>query len=305
MAEFTIADFADEVDLLYREMYADVFERPQMWGLIFGDGNAPAPQFKIGGKTNMSLFQKRDFGVETNFAELAQYTRFPTTVNVAKYTGKFRIVEDLVLGAQAVGNYDMITGRVTDFGNAYLDTLDFIHWSYILDGVATNKLGNGEYLFSVAQPIKSGGTRINLQTGQLTSANLATAIATMGSYPDHHGIRREWRPKYLVVGETLRPTALQVTQAEFRGAYWSDPLLDKYMKQLQIITVPLFDQVGSGKYWFLCDEPARTHLKTYWMARSKMQLDIPDTRTMIYSDRFINIPTAVQDEGIYMGIGTV
>ena len=121
----------------------------------------------------------------------------------------------------------LVARRITNYLSqqaAWKDQL--IHTSLFQSSGAGPTGIDGVALLSTAHPNGPSGNQSNLGTTALSQASFDTAFVAMTSYLRENGEPFNVMPKYLVTGPKLRQTAMQITQADIRGASYANDGLE-------------------------------------------------------------------------------
>jgi hypothetical protein len=150
--------------------------------------------------------------------------------------------------------YNLMRDIAAQLGLAAAQTKQVYGWSFLNNQLAGAGdvwcAAEGQYFFSTAHPLASGGSYGNLIAGALSESTLTSAFTTMRLTEDDQGIPMNIEPQYVFVHPSLEPEAWRILNSIGRpGTANNDVnyLKDRY-KSVQVISVPYITNTNA---WFV------------------------------------------------------
>lgn len=150
-----------------------------------------------------------------------------------------------------------------DVDHANLFNLGFSSTTGSPDGVA---------LFSTAHPLAGGGTNGNRPTtdGDLSVAQLRTALNDVANTKDDAGKILHWRPKVLMVSYNQKWLGMELIGSELRADN-ADNAINAFKDDgLVVVATPYLTDTNA---FFLLAEPSKHNVRTYWREKPNVLHD--------------------------------
>jgi len=238
------------------EILFENFDAPTLtYTKVFHVRDSNRPYEEVTGITGFSQFSQKDEGSAIDFDTLLQgFDKRFTHLTYAKgFQISFEAMDDDMDGA--------ITNAAPALSRAARSSIEVLIWGVLNGGFATYTTPDGAYLFSDSHLQVNGGTADNLISGDLSIANLESAILLFDSLVDDRDLIIEAEPAMLIIPPELRWTAYEILKSQLR----SDTAAN---------AVNAFNQVGldivMSKYltgdddWFLFARPDQHRVLVYW-----------------------------------------
>jgi len=257
--------------IMLRARFADLFQSRLAFldEIMFENFNAPGLSYpSVFNVRNSSRAYEEVTGI-TGFGEFATKTeaggilydtllqgfdkRFTHVTYSKGFQISFEAADDDIDGA--------ITAAGPPLARAAHVSIERYIWSVINGGFATTTTPDAAYLFSASHVLVGGGTASNLVSGDLSIANLETAINLFDTMVDDRSMPIEGNPAVLVIPVQLRWLAHEILKSELRSN-----TADNATNAL----APLGIQIVMSKYltdddsWFVMSPPAQHRVLAYW-----------------------------------------
>jgi len=134
-------------------------------------------------------------------------------------------------------------------------------WNLYNLGFATETTPDGMYVFDEDHPLVGGGTYDNLISGDLSQANLESAINLFDGMVDDRSLPIEASPAKLLIPVELRWVAFEILKSQLRSDSASNAV--NALNQLSLAVVMSKYLTGDDD-WFVCSDPSQHRLLTYW-----------------------------------------
>src|SRR3972149_2428814 len=168
---------------------------------------------------------------------------------------------------------EVVSDAARALGSSMTYTYDVDHANIFNDGfTATSGSPDGVILFSTAHPLEGGGTNPNRPStdGDLSVAQLRTALNDIANTKDGAGKIVHWRPKILLVPYQQKWLATELIGSDLR-ADTADNATNAFKDDgLSVISTPLLTDSNA---FFLLSEPSKHNVRTYWRERPNVLHD--------------------------------
>ena len=168
---------------------------------------------------------------------------------------------------------EVVSDAARALGSSMTYTYDVDHANIFNDGfTATTGSPDGVILFSTAHPLVGGGTNPNRPStdGDLSVAQLRTALNDIANTKDDAGKIVHWRPKILLVPYQSKWLAMELIGSDLR-ADTADNATNAFKDDgLSVISTPLLTDSNA---FFLLAEPSKHNVRTYWRERPNVLHD--------------------------------
>ena len=134
-------------------------------------------------------------------------------------------------------------------------------WNLYNLGFASETTPDGSAIFADAHPLVGGGTYDNLISGDLSQANLESAINLFDGMVDDRSLPIEASPAKLLIPVELRWVAFEILKSQLRSDSASNAV--NALNQLSLAVVMSKYLTGDDD-WFVCSDPSQHRLLTYW-----------------------------------------
>ena len=232
------------------------FDAPSLiYPRIFNVRNSSRAYEEITGITGFGEFSTKTEAGGISYDTLLQgYDKRFTHVTYAKgFQISFEAADDDIDGAlQSAG---------PPLARAAQVSIERYIWAVLNGGWATTTTPDGSYLFASSHPLVGGGTASNLVSGDLSVANLETAINSFDSMVDDRNMPIEGNPAILLIPTGLRWIAHEILKSELRSNT-SDNATNAFS--------PLGVEIVMSKYltdddsWIVASPPAQHRVLVYW-----------------------------------------
>lgn len=222
---------------------------------IFNVRNSTRAYEETTGITGFGEFSQKTEAGGINYDTLLQgYDKRFTHVTFAKgFQISFEAADDDIDGA--------ITAAGPPLARAAHVSIERYIWSIINGGFATTTTPDGAYLFSASHPLVEGGTGDNLVSGDLSVANLETAINKFDSMVDDRNMPIEGNPAILLIPPQLRWLAHEILKSELRSNTAENAINALAPLGIQIVMSRYLTDADS---WFVFSPPAQHRVLVYW-----------------------------------------
>jgi len=131
---------------------------------------------------------------------------------------------------------------------------------------------DGVTLFNTAHPLVGGGSNANRPAtdGDLSVAQLRTALNDIANTKDDAGKILHWRAKILLVPYNAKWLAMELIGSDLRGDT-ADNAINAFKDDgLVVVATPYLTDAND---FFLLAEPAKHNVRTYWRERPNVLHD--------------------------------
>src|SRR6266568_809097 len=168
---------------------------------------------------------------------------------------------------------EVVSDAARALGSSLNYTYDVDHANLFNNGFSSSFVGpDGVSLFSTAHPLVGGGTNGNRPTtdGDLSVAQLRTALNDIANTKDDAGKIVHWRPKVLLVSYNQKWLGMELIGSELR-ADTADNALNAFKDDgLVVVATPYLTDTNA---FFLLSEPSKHNVRTYWRERPNVLHD--------------------------------
>lgn len=134
-------------------------------------------------------------------------------------------------------------------------------WNLFNLGFSSEETPDGVSLFNASHPLVGGGTYSNLVSGDLSQANIETAINLFDNMVDDRGLPIEASPTILVIPVELRWLAYELLQSQLRSDTATNAI--NALNQLGL-NVVMSKYLTGDDDWFICSDPRQHRAIVYW-----------------------------------------
>ena len=147
--------------------------------------------------------------------------------------------------------YGVVTKLATGGGYAMAQYLEQLTATQVANSMASGYLCyDGQIMCSASHPIgDTGSTDSNKGTAALSPTAVAAAVAEMMMFPDDNGRPLGIVPDKLIVGPSLRDTALKLAGSPYDPTNANSELNTNAF--LDVVVWPWVESEGNAAYWFL------------------------------------------------------
>ena len=206
-------------------------------------------------------------GAAVTYEDLA--AGFDTTYQADTYELAFRASKEALDDEQE----EVVSDAARALGSSLNYTYDVDHANLFNNGFSASFTGpDGVALFSTSHPLVGGGTNQNRPTtdGDLSVAQLRTALNDISQTKDDAGKIVHWRPKVLLVSYNQKWLAMELIGSELR-ADTGDNALNAFKDDgLVVVATPYLTDTNA---FFLLSEPSKHNVRTYWRERPNVLHD--------------------------------
>lgn len=181
------------------EIMFENFDAPSLtYPEVFNVRSSTRAYEETTGLTGFGQFSQKTEGAKVDYDTILQtYDKRFTHVTFAKgYQITTEAMDDDIDGA--------ITNAAPALARAGRVSIETYFWNLFNLGFLTEKTPDGVSLFNASHPLVGGGTYSNLVSGDLSQANIETAINLFDSMVDDRGLPIEASPAKLVIPTELR-----------------------------------------------------------------------------------------------------
>lgn len=134
-------------------------------------------------------------------------------------------------------------------------------WNLYNLGFATETTPDGSYIFADSHPLVGGGTYDNLVSGDLSQANLETAINLFDGMLDDRSLPIEASPTRLIIPTALRWITFEILKSQLRSDTATNAV--NALNQLSL-AVTMSKYLTSSTAWFVTSDPSQHRALLYW-----------------------------------------
>ena len=206
-------------------------------------------------------------GAAVTYADMAE--SFNVTYQADTYELAFRASKEALDDEQE----EVVSDAARALGSSMNYTYDVDHANIFNTGfTASASNADALALFSTAHTLAGGGTNANRPTtdGDLSVAQLRTALNDIANTKDDAGKIVHWRPKVLLVPYNAKWLAMELIGSELR-ADTADNAINAFKDDgLVVVATPYLTDVND---FFLLAEPSKHNVRTYWRERPNVLHD--------------------------------
>jgi hypothetical protein len=206
-------------------------------------------------------------GAAVTYEDLA--AGFDTTYQADTYELAFRASKEALDDEQE----EVVSDAARALGSSLNYTYDVDHANLFNNGFSASFTGpDGVALFSTSHPLVGGSTSANRPTtdGDLSVAQLRTALNDIAQTKDDAGKIVHWRPKVLFVSYNQKWLGMELIGSELR-ADTADNALNAFKDDgLVVVATPYLTDTNA---FFLLAEPSKHNVRTYWRERPNVLHD--------------------------------
>jgi hypothetical protein len=168
---------------------------------------------------------------------------------------------------------EVVSDAARALGSSMNYTYDVDHANLFNNGFSsTAGSPDGVTLLSTAHPLVGGGTNQNRPTtdGDLSVAQLRTAITDIANTKDDAGKIVHWRPKVLLISFNQKWLGAELLGSELR-ADTADNAVNAFKDDgLVVVATPYLTDQNA---FFLLSEPSKHNVRTYWREKPNVLHD--------------------------------
>lgn len=238
------------------EIMFERFDAPSLtYPLIFNVRDSKRAYEEITGLTGFGLFSEKSEGQAIDYDTLLQaYDKRLTHSTYAKgYQITFEAMDDDLDGA--------ISNAAPALARAARVSIETFIWNIVNNGFSSETTPDGAALFSNTHPLVGGGSFDNLISGDLSQANLESAINIFDNMLDDRSLPIELSPSILLIPVELRWLAHEILKSELRSNTADNAV--NALQQISIQTVMSKYLTGDDD-WFVVAPPDQHRVLVYW-----------------------------------------
>lgn len=257
--------------IMLRSRYTDLFSSRLAYidEILFENFDAPSLSYpkvfhvkdsgrayeEVTGITGFGQFTEKDEGQPISYdVPLQGFDKRFTHLAYAKgYQISFEAMDDDLDGA--------ITNAAPALARAARSSIEVLIWSVLNGGFATTTTPDGQALFSDTHLQVNGGTADNLLSGDLTIANLESAIGMFDNMVDDRDLIIDVEPSMLVIPPELRWTAHEILKSQLRSDTADNATNAFNQIGLQVV---MSKYLTGDDDWFLMARPDQHRVLVYW-----------------------------------------
>ena len=200
--------------------------------------------------------QKNEGSAVTYDALLEGYSKRFEHVTFAKgFQISFEAMDDDIDGA--------INNSAPALARAARNSIERYIWNFYNLGFSSTLTPDGVAWFSGSHPLVGGGTANNLISGDISVANLETALNLFDNMVDHRSLEIEVDPSILLIPTELKWITHEILKSELR----SDTANNASNAFNQIgLNVVMSKYITSTTDWSILTEPSQHRALVYWRA---------------------------------------
>ena len=258
-------------NIMQRQRYIDLFASRLAYidEIMFENFDAPSLSYpsvfnvrtssrayeETTGLTGFGQFGQKSEGGKVDYDTILQaYDKRFTHLTFAKgYQITMEAMDDDIDGA--------ITNAAPALSRAARVSIETYIWNLFNLGFATETTPDGAYLFSASHPLVAGGTYSNLVSGDISQANLETAINLFDNMVDDRGLPIEASPTNLVIPVELRWIVFEILKSELRHNTANNAVNSLNQISLNVI---MSKYLTGDDDWFITSDPSQHRCLVYW-----------------------------------------
>lgn len=247
--------FVDRLAFLDEIMF-ERFDAPSLsYPQSFNVRSSERAYEEITGLTGFGTFGQKPEGEGIEYDTLLQgYDKRFTHLTFAKgFQISFETMDDDLDGA--------LTNAGPALARAARVSVETFIWDVINNGFGTTLTPDGVSLFNNSHPLVGGGTYDNLISGDLSQANLETAINLMDRMVDDRSLPIEMSAHNLLIPPELRWLAYEILRSELRHNTANNAINSLNQHPINILESKY---LTGDDDWFLHGPPEETRVLVYW-----------------------------------------
>ena len=205
-------------------------------------------------------------GAAVTYEDLA--AGFDATYQADTYELAFRASKEALDDEQE----EVVSDAARALGSSMNYTYDIDHANIFNNGFTTFNTPDAVTLFSTSHPLIGGGTSANRPAtdGDLSVAQLRTALNDIANTVDDAGKKIHWRPKVLLVSYNQKWLAMELLGSELRADV-ADNAINAFKDDgLVVVATPYLTDTND---FFLLAEPSKHNVRTYWREKPNVLHD--------------------------------
>jgi hypothetical protein len=238
------------------EILFENFDAPSLtYPQVFNVRDSGRAYEETTGLTGFGTFSQKSEGSAVDYDTILQaYDKRFTHLTFAKgYQITMEAMDDDIDGA--------ITNAAPSLARAARVSIETYIWNLFNLGFASETTPDGVALFSASHPLVGGGTYSNLVSGDLSQANIETAINLFDNMVDDRNLPIEASPTMLVIPVELRWIAFEILKSQLRSDTASNAI--NALNQLSMGVVMSKYLTGDDD-WFIVSDPSQHRCLVYW-----------------------------------------
>lgn len=255
------------------EIMFEAFDAPNLtYPSVFNVRTSNRAYEEMTGITGFGQFsQKSEAGTIDYDTLLQAYDKRFTHLTFGKgYSISMEAMDDDLDGA--------ISNAAPALARAAQVSIETYIWNLFNLGFTTETTPDGLSLFNGSHLLRGGGTGDNLITGDLSQANIESAINLFDSMLDDRSMPIEGSPAILVIPPALRWLTYELLQSQLRSDTSNNAANALNQLGLQVV---ISKYITDSADWFICSPPSQHRALVYWRQEpfTDHTLDF-DTRNM-------------------------
>jgi len=238
------------------EIFFENFDAPTLtYPAAFNVRSSTRAYEETTGLTGFGQFSQKSEGGKVDYDTILQaYDKRFTHVTFAKgYQITTEAMDDDLDGA--------ITNAAPALARAARVSIETYIWNLFNLGFSTETTPDGVALFSASHPLVAGGTYSNLVSGDLSQANIETAINLFDGMVDDRNLPIEASPANLIIPVELRWIAYEILQSQLRSDTANNTV--NALNQLSL-NVVMSKYLTGDDDWFIASDPSQHRAMIYW-----------------------------------------
>ena len=258
-------------NIMQRQRYTDLFASRLAYidEILFENFDAPSLTYpevfnvrsssrayeETTGLTGFGQFSQKAEGSKVDYDTILQaYDKRFTHVTFAKgYQITMEAMDDDLDGA--------ITNAAPALARAGRVSIETYIWNLFNLGFSTETTPDGIALFSASHPLVAGSTYSNLVSGDLSQANIETAINLFDNMVDDRGLPIEASFSKLVIPVELRWIAYEILKSQLRSDTANNTV--NALNQIDL-SVVMSKYLTGDDDWFIVSDPSQHRCLVYW-----------------------------------------
>jgi phage major head subunit gpT-like protein len=238
------------------EILFENFDAPSLtYPQVFNVRNSSRAYEEMTGLTGFGQFSQKAEGSAVDYDTILQaYDKRFTHLTYAKgYQITTEAMDDDLDGA--------ITNAAPALARAARVSIETYIWNLFNLGFTTETTPDGVALFSASHPLVGGGTYSNIVSGDLSQANIETAINLFDNMVDDRGLPIEASFSNLVIPVELRWIAYELLQSQLRPDTANNTV--NALNQISL-NVVMSKYLTGDDDWFITSAPSEHRCLVYW-----------------------------------------
>lgn len=247
--------FVDRLAFLDELMF-ERFDAPSLtYPMSFNVRTSSRAYEEITGLTGFGTFSQKNEGSGIEYDTLLQgYDKRFSHVTFAKgFQISFETMDDDLDGA--------LTNAGPALARAARVSIETYIWNVINGGFDSTTTPDGMYLFDTDHPLVGGGTYDNLISGDLSQANLESAVNLMDKMVDDRSLPIEMSAHNLLIPVDLKWLAYEILRSELRHNTANNAVNSLNQHPMEILQSKY---LTGDDDWFLHGPPEETRVLVYW-----------------------------------------